>query len=233
MEQAVYISQLRRNPLAQQQCGTRGQGLRKTPGHRAGIFYTENNSKAFVVNNLMSEGVKMLNDSVLDLNEDHLENNEYYGFIFFNSFDTLKENMLFFSNSIGSFLFIIEDIMIDFDPDLLTKALHEVWKKNGALKVFVLVNEYIYHYKPFEIEEITNIRGKLNIFSEYQKVEDFSDLNGYTLNIEIFYSVYSIVKNITGVRPKFYGPDADVANFMQTKMNFTSKKINRDICFMS
>lgn len=187
----------------------------------SGIFH--NDSKAFVVNNLLGEGMKKLNKSVEAADEDDLEFIEYYGFIFFNTFATLKEHMLLYTNPIGSFLFIVEGVLIDFDTEELSRALYEVWKQKGALKVFVLVKGEIYHFKPFDIDEVKNIRGKINILSEDQKTEDFTNLNGYMLNIELFYSVYSINHEKSGNRIKFYGPDADVADYIQEKMNFTSK----------
>lgn len=191
----------------------------------SGIF--QNDSKAFVVNNLLGEGMKKLNKSVEASDEDDLEFIEYYGFVFFNAFDTLKANMLLYTNPIGTFLFIVEGVLIDFDPEELSRALYEVWKQKSALKVFVLVNGNIYHFKPFEIDEIKNIRGKINILANDQKAEDFKNLNGYMLNIEMFYSVYTINHETTGSRIRFYGPDADVANFIQDKMNFTSNYTSR------
>ena len=185
-----------------------------------GIF--KNDSKAFVVHNLLDKGVNQIMGRVKISSRKSLNISKYYGFIIFNSFDMLSVNMLLHANPITSFLFIVETF-ISFDKMEVLKALQEVWLKKRALKVFVLINGDIYNFKPFEVHS-NNTKGKLNIFTENQKIEKFKNLNGYSLKIQIFHSAYSILVQQKDIQ-FFIGPDAEVHNLLQKEMNFTSEYI--------
>lgn len=184
----------------------------------SGIF--QNDTKAMIVKNLSREGIERFNKSNVSAIESTQENSgsrDYYGFVIFTSLDKLSEKLLY-TNPVESFLFVIEGLL-EFKIDELYKALQEVWKKKKALKVFVLVYNEIYTYKPFEIND-DNTQGKLSILTEDFEIENFQDLKGYILKVEVFDSVYSILKDDD---PQFTGPDAEVVYLIQEQMNFTSK----------
>lgn len=171
-----------------------------------------NDSKAWVVNNLSNESVK-------SFSKNFTAGREYYGFIIFTTLDKLNDNMLLFINPIGSFLFVIE--ALEFNIEKVLKKFNEVWKKKRSFKVFVMLNNEIYCYKPFDIvDDDSNGRGKLMIFTENYELEMFKDLKGYNLNVEVFASAYSILDD---ENLQFTGPDAEVTNLIQEEMNFTSK----------
>ena len=144
------------------------------------------------------------------------------GHIIYASASCLKSSLLSLVNSLGTFLIILDDAI---EEEEILNILKLYWKNLGALKVFILVGEKVYNFDPFAIilDNATSSYGKLVKYSTKSKEETFKDLNGYQLNLEMFSSSYS--NDVPGSKGKtlsdFFGPDVDMARFLESSMNFT------------
>lgn len=127
----------------------------------------------------------------------------------------------------GTYLFIIEkgsekENQLDDVSDVLKKA----WKATTNIKLFVLIFEELYIVNPFEIDENTKSYGVLEKLSDGGMVErDLKNLNKYPMNVDIFYSAYSIPKNenYSSKLSSYFGPDVQVARFIEEQMKVSSK----------
>ena len=126
-------------------------------------------------------------------------------------------------NSLGTYLIFLTDNGKQFSHQDLTNLLNKSWTDNGALRVFVSIEDQIYSYDPFyRISE--KVYGKLNLLSGFITTEGLHDFNSYSLNVEMFSVSYtkSLVKNPKTV-DDFIGPDASIARFIAKNLNATSK----------
>lgn len=127
-----------------------------------------------------------------------------------------------FVNSIGTFLIVLTDTRITFSDRDLMNTLSRTWTEQGALKVFISINDNVFSFDPFH-RSSNGIFGKLNSFSDPSALERIKNLNGYRLNVEIFAGTFtlSISKKPKNV-DDFTGPDASAAKFIREQMNATS-----------
>ena len=144
------------------------------------------------------------------------------GHIIYASASCLQSSLLSVVNSLGTFLIVLDDVI---EEEEILNILTLYWKHSGALKVFILVCRKIYSFDPFAINLANTSRkyGELIKYSTKPKEETFKDLNGYQLNLEMFSSSYSNkYPSMKGNHlSEFFGPDAEMARFLETYMNFT------------
>lgn len=141
---------------------------------------------------------------------------------FINSMDCLV-------NSMGTFVFIIDDKELDLKKnnfkEVIFLKLLSAWKILGANKIIIIFNEEILIFNPFLWNESTNEYGVMVNFNDLKDLPNFHDLNGYPLRIDIFESTYSVggyymnSKNLD----YFQGTDIEILRSLMKSMNFTSK----------
>jgi len=152
----------------------------------------------------------------------------YAGYIIFSTFYGLDYYTGCLFNRGGTFLFIIHESIDEKENylEVINSTFHKAWKMVGNIKLHILINKQIYIFNPFERNNDGKF-GKIklfdveNLFSE----ESLKSLNGYPLNIEMFWSVFSISTDSfkTFNFNTYRGPDADVANMLTQRMNATSE----------
>lgn len=127
----------------------------------------------------------------------------------------------------GTYLFIIEKGS-EKKSQLgdLAVVLKKSWKDTMNAKLFVLIFEELYIVNPFEIDENTGGYGILERLSDDGGMveRDLKNLHKYPMNVDIFYSAYSVPKdgNFSSNLSSFYGPDVQVARFIEEQMNVSS-----------
>lgn len=126
----------------------------------------------------------------------------------------------------GTYLFIIEKSSEKQNQlEDVTEDLKKAWKSTTNVKLFVLIFEELYIVNPFEIDENTRSFGILEKLSDGEMVErNLKNLNKYPMNVDIFYSAYSVPKsqNYSSELNSFYGPDVQAARFIEEQMNVSS-----------
>lgn len=147
--------------------------------------------------------------------------NEDFNHIIFTSFDFLRTTLKCLTNPVGRFLFIIGDNSTDSTELNLISLLNETWTNNGALKVFIAINDSVYSFDPFHRNN-NGVFGKLNTIFDASLGETVDELNGYALSVEMFSGTFTLPrvkapKNIND----FDGPDAIAANFIGNQLNAT------------
>lgn len=144
------------------------------------------------------------------------------GHIIYATASCLESSLLSIINSLGTFLIVLDDAI---EENKTLNLLQLYWKNAGALRVFILVGKRIYRFDPFaiKIDGATKSYGELKIYSSNIQEENFNNLNGYQLNLEMFSSSFS--NQYPGSRGSkltdFFGPDVDTAQFLESSMNFT------------
>lgn len=126
----------------------------------------------------------------------------------------------------GTYLFIIEKgSEKENQLNDVSDALKKAWKESTNIKLFVLIFEELYIVNPFEIDENSKSFGILEKLSDGEMVErDLKNLNKYPMNVDIFYSAYSVPKqvNFSSKLNSYFGPDVQVARFIEKQLNVSS-----------
>ena len=148
------------------------------------------------------------------------------GFVLICPFDTFELYLGCLINRSGTFLFIIEkDSNMGTELNEIETILKKMWHRRSNLKIFVLIFKEFYVLNPFDVNKDTNTFGILEKFTEQKLKRSFKNLNGYPINVEMFDSAYSVARdeNFTNKLDFFYGPDVEVAHFIKSQMNVSSK----------
>lgn len=126
-------------------------------------------------------------------------------------------------NSLGTFLISLTDDKKLFSDRDLIDLLNKTWTDNGAFKVFVSIADNVYSFDPFHPNS-DGVYGKLNLFSDPTTSKGLENLNGYSLNVEMFSATftYHLVNKPKNV-DDFMGPDATAAIFIAEYLNATSE----------
>lgn len=146
------------------------------------------------------------------------------GFILFCTFSALELYLGCLLSRSGTFLFIIDSEKENTTLRELCDVLNASWKASTNPKLSVLIFSEIYVLNPFEIDGTTKSFGTLVKLSDEEIKQDFRNLNRYPMNVDLFYSAYSITRNesFTGKLDSFRGPDVKVASFIEEQMNVSS-----------
>lgn len=129
-----------------------------------------------------------------------------------------------FTNPLGSFLIFLTDTEITYTKQDLTTMLNQTWTRNGALKVFLSIDNNVLTFDPFHRNQ-NESWGKLNSVSDWSfNKSTVNQLNRHSLGVEMFASTFTItsVKDPKSV-DDFSGPDANAARFISERLNATSK----------
>lgn len=148
------------------------------------------------------------------------------GFILFCPFTALELYLGCLLNRGGTFLFIIEENSEKGNQIKdVAEILRRAWQSSTNLKLFVLIYRELYVLNPFAIDDTSNRFGVLEKLSNRAINRNFRTFNDYPMNIELFYSAYSVTKgkNFTGKLDMYFGPDAEVARFIQSQLNVSSE----------
>lgn len=125
-------------------------------------------------------------------------------------------------NSLGTFLISLTDDEKLFSDRDLIDLLNKTWTNNGAFKVYVSIADNVYSFDPFHPNS-DGIYGKLNLFSDPTTSKGLENLNGYSLNVEMFSATFtSELVNKPKTVDDFIGPDASAALFIAEYLNATS-----------
>lgn len=146
------------------------------------------------------------------------------GFIIFCPFEAFELFLGCLVNRSGTFLFIIEkDSEMGNQFEDVAGILKRAWMATTNLKLFVLIFEELYVVNPFEIDGKTKSFGVLEKLSDEGQKQDFKHLNKYPMYVELFESAYSIPnETFSGKLKSFFGPDVEVARFIEEQMNVSS-----------
>lgn len=132
-------------------------------------------------------------------------------------------------NPQGAFLILLTDNKTTFKEEDLMEMLNRTWTENGALKVFLSICDNVFSFDPFHRDH-NGILGKLNSFSSLSifvdkvKNRKLRNLNGYSMNVEMFSGTFTWTAHKNPQRVgDFSGPDANAAKFIRHQLNATSK----------
>lgn len=151
------------------------------------------------------------------------------GNIIYSDFKNFLYSMDCLVNSLGIFVFIIDDKGIDLGnssfKEIIFQKLLTTWKILNSNKIFIIFNGEVLSFNPFLWNESTNEYGVMVNFKEKSDLPNFSDLNGYPLKIDIFESTYSVggYNNDSRSLNYFQGTDIEILRALMKSMNFTSK----------
>lgn len=129
-----------------------------------------------------------------------------------------------FTNPLGSFLVFLTDTETTYTEQDLTTMLNKTWTRNGALKVFLSIDNNVLTFDPFHRNQ-NESWGKLNSVSDLNfNKSTVNQLNRHSLGVEMFAGTFTItsVKNPKSV-DDFSGPDANAARFISERLNATSE----------
>lgn len=129
-----------------------------------------------------------------------------------------------FTNPLGSFLIFLTDTETTYTKQDLTTMLNKTWTRNGALKVFLSIDNNVLTFDPFHRNQ-NESWGKLNSVSDWSFYKStVNQLNRHSLGVEMFSGTFTMtsVKNPKSV-DDFSGPDANAARFISERLNATSK----------
>lgn len=142
------------------------------------------------------------------------------GYIIFTSFEDLNTLMGCLCNRYGTFLFIIDEKVNDSNYlKIVDEIFHKTWKRLGSFKVFIFINQQILTFNPYKF--YNNTFGDTRRFEDLYTDEHLKQINGYPLNVEIFWSAFSITPGNNF--KDFNGPDIDVTRMIYERMNATCK----------
>lgn len=142
------------------------------------------------------------------------------GFILFTTLENLEIYLGCLGSRHGTFLFIIVTTINDKNyMKTVEKFFVSAWKMFGNFKVFILINRQILTYSPFN-RVFNDAFGEIKVFEHLFTDDDLRQINGHPLNVEIFYSAYSVGNEKTN---NFRGPDVDATYMIAARLNSTSK----------
>jgi hypothetical protein len=199
-------------------------------------FYQKYFSKTQNQQNVMSsmENKSTLASSSVDSYESFIDSlDRWYKFrlsmfVFVSNLDEFEWKMCCLVNRGGTFLVIIEQ-RTSYEKNLLSIkfSMRKLWKTTPNLRIFILFGHEIYIFNPFKIDEFDKYYGVLEVCEEKCSYISYRKFDGYPMNVEVFDSAYSIPKNdegnsFNGSLNNFYGPDINVAYFLQQQLNVSS-----------
>lgn len=154
--------------------------------------------------------------------KDFMELDSDYDTVIFSSSLFLDFVLKCFINPLGSFFIFLTDNVRTFTDEDLKNKLNKTWRDNGAFNVYVSIHEIVYSFDPFH-PNFNGIPGRLNSHSNPCARHKLTNLNGYSLNVEMFAATFTVssVKNPKSV-DDFSGPDANAAKFVRECLNATS-----------
>jgi hypothetical protein len=174
------------------------------------------------------------NQSTLDFYESFLDSLDRWFkfrlsmFVFISNLDEFKWKLCCLVNRGGTFLVIIEQ-RTSYEKSLLIikLSMRKLWQTTQNLKIFILLGQKIYIFNPFKIDEFDHNYGVLEICEENCTYISYKKFDKYPMKVEIFDSAYSIPKDYEakfndGSLNNFYGPDVNVAYFLQQQLNVSS-----------
>ncbi|KAL7029684.1 hypothetical protein ACKWTF_006319 [Chironomus riparius] len=150
----------------------------------------------------------------------------YAGYIIFSTFYGLDYYTGCLFNRGGTFLFIIHEPIDENENylEVINSTFYKAWKLVGNIKLHILINKEILIFNPFERNNEGKF-GRIKLFDEGNLFleETLKSLNGYPLNIEMFWSVFSTSTDSfkSSNFSTYQGPDADVAKMLTQRMNAT------------
>ncbi|XP_070495744.1 uncharacterized protein [Chironomus tepperi] len=148
----------------------------------------------------------------------------YAGYIIFSTFYGLDYYTGCLFNRAGTFLFVIHESIEENENylEVINSTFYKAWQMVGNIKLYILINKQILIFNPFDRNNDGKF-GKIKLFDEENLFieETLDDLNGYPMNIEMFWSAFSTAtdgfKNLDF--RTYRGPDADVAKMLTQRMN--------------
>lgn len=152
----------------------------------------------------------------------------YAGYIIFSTFYGLDYYTGCLFNRGGTFLFIIHEPMEENENylEVINSTFHKAWKMVGNIKLHILINRQILIFNPFERDDNGKF-GRIKLFDEENLFleETLKSLNGYPMNIEMFWSVFSTSTDSfkSWDFRTYQGPDTDVAKMITQRLNATSE----------
>ena len=150
---------------------------------------------------------------------------EESGYTIFCSFKSLELSLGCLVKRAGSYVFVIEKkSLMGYSLNDVSEILKKAWKKTQNLKLFFLMFDELYVLNPFKFSSTFGILEKL---TDKGIRRNLKNLHKYPLRVEMFESAYSIEKptnssNFTGKLDCFFGPDVQVAQFIEEQMNASS-----------
>lgn len=158
------------------------------------------------------------------------------GFVLFSTFDSVELYLGCLLNRAGTFLFIIDGDKENRTAENILGILKTAWNVTANLKVFVLISEEILVLNPFEFDNVNRSFGTIEEASNKSFNRQLKSLNQYPMNIDLFYSAYSVPKsrNYSSKLSSYYGPDVEAALFIQEQMHVKSIQfIKFDECIIN
>lgn len=150
------------------------------------------------------------------------EQNEHDGYVVFGNLNVFERLVECLVGPTGTYLVLPDGKHEDqVEQDQVSRLMHDIWNRNGACRVFTLMEERIYWYNPFATEG--DGYGALKELSEAVEFPEIprNDFKGYPLRIEMFWSTYTVPMNESVPEVDFLGPDAEVCRALTTALNFT------------
>lgn len=148
------------------------------------------------------------------------------GSILFVSLENLEHYVGCLGSRSGTFLFIIISQTNDDKKEIkmVEKVFEKAWKLFANFKLFILVNQQIFSYNPYK--RVNNSFGSIKVFKTLYTDDNLKHINGYPLNVELFYSVFSATngKDESDIK-SFKGPDVNVTLMIAQLLNSTCNNL--------
>lgn len=147
------------------------------------------------------------------------------GYIIQTNWNNLRLLMDCLINSLGTFLFIVNDLNNTEDyHKYISQNFRNAWRNIGAFDIYILINNEIIAYDPFLVNTRKAFHGSIISYADKKK-DLFNNLNMYPLRIEIIQSTYSVLKfNKSDTKLiNYYGADIEIVNVLKNVMNFDGK----------
>lgn len=147
------------------------------------------------------------------------------GYIIETNWNNLRILMDCLINSLGTFLFIINDEKNTKDyHQYISDCYRIAWKNIGAYDIYILINNQIITYDPFLVTNGSDFQGSIVSFAD-RKNNLFKNLNKYPLRIDIIESTYSVLKRNKSASKltSYKGADIEIVNVLKNVMNFVGK----------
>lgn len=155
-------------------------------------------------------------------NIDKVPKNRDHSVIVTTTFELENKVSNYVENS-GTYFYIFDNDEIHLED--LHRIFHGMWQQRFVYKSFILLENGIFIYDPFEYDLVKKSYGKIVIYTGDAPLGQtlFYDMRGYPLRVQIFRSVYS--KPIYDPKTKklltFEGTDWMAAQLLQEKINYT------------
>lgn len=147
------------------------------------------------------------------------------GYIIQTNWNNLRLLMDCLINSLGTFLFIVNDDNNTEDyHKYISQNFRNAWRNIGAFDIYILINNQIIAYDPFLVNTRKAFHGSIISYAD-KKDDLFNNLNLYPLRIEIIQSSYSVLKfnKSDSKLINYEGADIEIVNVLKNVMNFDGK----------